>query len=137
MRFRFLALFALIVACGARTGLTDPDSRGGSSAEGGGAVGGGGSPSDGAGGEGGDLPVCATLVLDGPPRSHVDPIPASTRERDASLVAVDDTRVMLFHTLDDDLAEGSDLRAATFDAWGAWPDSLGPARHVMSAVREG
>jgi hypothetical protein len=67
----------------------------------------------------------------------VTPLGPGTREIEAALVGVDAARVMLFHTRVDDLSEVRTVRAATFDAWGAWPDDLGEGLPIMSPLRDG
>lgn len=66
---------------------------------------------------------CRELELDGPPIQDVHELYPYGSEGDPTLVAVDDTRVMLFHTTFNDIAQNS-LVASTFEPWGAWPDSL-------------
>jgi hypothetical protein len=135
--FSLFALGLLVTACGARTPLDDP----GDPSAGVGGDGGAGAAPSGGGGEGaaGAAPPlsCDGLFVDGEPLRDSALQGDTEREIDAGIVAVDDGRVMVFHTLVNDLAEGRAVRAATLDAWGPWPQSLGPPHFITGAVREG
>jgi hypothetical protein len=129
---------ALLLACGARTGLDE--GQGPSTSDGGAPAGPGGSGAGaaGAGGSGaGPTFACDALFVDGEPRFDVTALGPGIRETEAALVPVDPARLMLFHTQVDEVAEGRSVRAVTFDAWGAWPDDFGEALPITIALRDG